>query len=331
MMNKPKLSSYLIIFMLVGIVLTMHMAPAALIAMLIYLLTKRLGDSFQKHISETWARLSATIVIVLILASAAITLSLFLSNALGNEENLAGLAAKLGESIDDVKRDIPPTLLTYLPDNILTLKGSVSDLAKEHIHELSIAGKEGLHTFAHILIGVVAALLISMHSFSPLKQAQPFAREMRHRLTFLGKAFENIVFAQIKISAINTLLTGIFLLGVLPAFGVHLPYSKTLVILTFFTGLLPVIGNLISNIVITVISLGISLKVALAALLFLIGMHKLEYFVNAKIVGTKIQASAWELLLALLIMEACFGVTGLLIAPIVYAYIKSELIQEKMI
>jgi predicted PurR-regulated permease PerM len=69
----------------------------------------------------------------------------------------------------------------------------------------------------------------------------------------------------------------------------------------------------------------------LAALLFLIGMHKLEYFVNAKIVGTKIQASAWELLLALLIMEACFGVTGLLIAPIVYAYIKSELIQEKMI
>lgn len=331
MMNKPKLSSYLIIFMLVGIVLTMHMAPAALIAMLIYLLTKRLGDCFQKYLSETWARLSATIVIVLILASAAITLSLFLSNALGNEENLAGLAAKLGESIDDVKRDIPPTLLTYLPDNILTLKGSVSDLAKEHIHELSIAGKEGLHTFAHILIAVVAALLISMHSFSPLKQAQPFAREMRHRLTFLGKAFENIVFAQIKISAINTLLTGIFLLGVLPAFGVHLPYSKTLVILTFFTGLLPVIGNLISNIVITVISLGISLKVALAALLFLIGMHKLEYFVNAKIVGTKIQASAWELLLALLIMEACFGVTGLLIAPIVYAYIKSELIQEKMI
>jgi len=331
MMNKPKLSSYLIIFMLVGIVLTMHMAPAALIAMLIYLLTKRLGDRFQKYLSETWARLSATIVIVLILASAAITLSLFLSNALGNEENLAGLAAKLGESIDDVKRDIPPTLLTYLPDNILTLKGSLSDLAKEHIHELSIAGKEGLHTFAHILIGVVAALLISMHSFSPLKQAQPFAREMRHRLTFLGKAFENIVFAQIKISAINTLLTGIFLLGVLPAFGVHLPYSKTLVILTFFTGLLPVVGNLISNIVITVISLGISLKVALAALLFLIGMHKLEYFVNAKIVGTKIQASAWELLLALLIMEACFGVTGLLIAPIVYAYIKSELIQEKMI
>ncbi|NBO10246.1 MAG: hypothetical protein EBV25_01475, partial [Methylophilaceae bacterium] len=56
MMNKPKLSSYLIIFMLVGIVLTMHMAPAALIAMLIYLLTKRLGDCFQKYLSEIWAR-----------------------------------------------------------------------------------------------------------------------------------------------------------------------------------------------------------------------------------------------------------------------------------
>jgi predicted PurR-regulated permease PerM len=154
---------------------------------------------------------------------------------------------------------------------------------------------------------------------------------MRNRLRLFGKAFENIVFAQIKISAINTVLTAIFLLGVLPAFGIHLPYSDTLVILTFFTGLLPVIGNLISNTVITVIAIGVSFKVALAALFFLVAIHKLEYFINAKIVGGKIQAAAWEILLALLVMEACFGVNGLLLAPIVYAYIKAELLQEKLI
>jgi predicted PurR-regulated permease PerM len=240
------------------------------------------------------------------------------NSGLSNEDNLTGLATQLGESIDDIKKDIPPAILAYIPENVLTLKGSVSDLTKEHIRELSIAGKEGLHTLAHIVITLVAALLLTMHQFSPLSRAKPFA-------------FENIVFAQIRISAINTVLTGIFLLGVLPAFGVHLPFSNTLVILTFFTGLLPVIGNLISNTVITVISIGVSFKVAIAALLFLVLIHKLEYFINAKIVGVKIQAAAWEILLAFLMMEACFGVNGLLMAPIVYAYIKSELLQEKLI
>lgn len=326
-----KLSSYLLILIFTGMVLLLHMAPTLLIGMLIYLLTKRIGDLLAHHLSQTWARLIAVAVIVTILASAAIGLSLFLSKTLSNEDNLAGLATQLGESIDGIKKDIPPTILAYIPENVLSLKGSISDLAKEHIRELSIAGKEGLHTLAHILIAVVAALLLTLHQFSLLSQAKPFAREMRNRIQLFGKAFENIVFAQIRISAINTVLTGIFLLGVLPAFGVHLPFSNTLVILTFFTGLLPVIGNLISNAVITVISIGVSFKVAIAALLFLVVIHKLEYFINAKIVGGKIQASAWEILLAFLVMEACFGVNGLLMAPIVYAYIKSELLQEKLI
>ena len=331
MANSIKLSSYFLMLLFTGIVLALHMAPTLLIGMLIYLLTKRVGDFFAHHLSQTWARLIAAIVIIAILASAAISASLFLSKTLSNEDNLAGLAAQLGDSIDDIKNDIPPAVLAYIPENVLTLKGSVSNLAKEHIRELSIAGKEGLHTLAHIMIAVVAGLLLTMHQFSPLSRAKPFAREMRNRIQLFGKAFENIVFAQIRISAINTVLTGIFLLGVLPAFGVHLPFSNTLVILTFFTGLLPVIGNLISNTVITIISIGVSFKVAIAALFFLVVIHKLEYFINAKIVGGKIQAAAWEILLAFLMMEACFGVNGLLMAPIVYAYLKSELLQEKLI
>ena len=39
----------------------------------------------------------------------------------------------------------------------------------------------------------------------------------------------------------------IFLLGVLPLLGIHVPLAKTLVVVTFVVGLLPVIGNLISN------------------------------------------------------------------------------------
>ena len=70
--------------------------------------------------------------------------------------------------------------------------------------------------------------------------------------------------------------------------------------------------------------LTISLSVAAIALAYLVIIHKLEYFVNAKIIGTKINANAWEVLLAMLIFEAIFGLSGLIVAPIFYAYIKLE-------
>ena len=43
------------------------------------------------------------------------------------------------------------------------------------------------------------------------------------------------------------------------------------------------------------------------------------------------RAHAWELLIAMLVMEAAFGVYGLIAAPIYYAYIKQELVSEKLI
>ncbi|MER9120562.1 hypothetical protein NKH93_33945, partial [Mesorhizobium sp. M0954] len=64
---------------------------------------------------------------------------------------------------------------------------------------------------------------------------------------------------------------------------------------------------------------------------FLIVIHKLEYFVNAKIIGSRINARAWELLLAMLFMEAWFGMPGLVAAPIYYAYLKAELTMRGLI
>jgi predicted PurR-regulated permease PerM len=92
-----------------------------------------------------------------------------------------------------------------------------------------------------------------------------------------------------------------------------------------------VVGNLISNTVIFVVSLSHSLGVAAGALAFLVVIHKLEYFVNARIVGSEIQARAWELLLVMLAMESAFGIAGLIAAPIYYAYLKSELAARGLI
>jgi predicted PurR-regulated permease PerM len=71
--------------------------------------------------------------------------------------------------------------------------------------------------------------------------------------------------------------------------------------------------------------------VAVAALAYLIVIHKLEYFLNARIVGERIRASAWELLVAMILLEAIFGIAGLIAAPIYYAYLKSELKAAELI
>ena len=133
------------------------------------------------------------------------------------------------------------------------------------------------------------------------------------------------MFAQVRISALNTTLTAIYLGIVLPLCHVHLPLTKTMIAVTFVAGLLPVIGNLISNTVIVIVSLSHTLYVALGSLAFLVFIHKLEYFVNARIVGGRIHARAWELLLAMLAMEAAFGIPGVVAAPVFYAYLKDEL------
>ncbi|EPX3344521.1 AI-2E family transporter, partial [Acinetobacter baumannii] len=102
-------------------------------------------------------------------------------------------------------------------------------------------------------------------------------------------------------------------------------------ILTFMFGLIPILGNLISNTLTFIAALTISLGLAGVALLYLVLVHKLEYFINAKIIGHKINANAWEILLAMLIFESIFGLSGLIAAPIFYAYLKLELKDARLI
>ena len=159
----------------------------------------------------------------------------------------------------------------------------------------------------------------------------PFSKALHERVTFLDSAFRRIVFSQIRISALNTVLTGIFLVIVLPLSGNPLPLTKTMIAVTFIAGMLPIVGNLISNTVIVLISLSVSPAAAVGSLVFLVVIHKLEYFINARIIGSQIRSRAWEILLSMLVMEAAFGLAGLIAAPIFYAYLKDELAEQKLI
>jgi predicted PurR-regulated permease PerM len=129
--------------------------------------------------------------------------------------------------------------------------------------------------------------------------------------------------AQILISLINTALTTAFLLLN------HFPYAGVIIVLTFMCGLLPIIGNLMSNTLIVGVGITLSPRTALLALLFLVLLHKLEYFLNSKIVGDRIKNPMWLTLLGLVIGEVLMGVPGMILAPAVLHYIKVEASRSK--
>lgn len=239
--------------------------------------------------------------------------------------SLSAVVARLAEIIEGARGTLPDVLMDMLPDNADDLKAALVDWLREHARELQHIGAEVGLGLAHVLVGMVIGAMVSLSDARPAAELGELARSLRERAVRLGDAFRRIVFAQVRISALNTALTAAFLWIVLPAFGVKLPLLKTMVAVTFVAGLLPVVGNLISNTLIVVVGLSQGAGVALACLSFLVVVHKLEYFVNARIVGAQIQARAWELLVAMLAMEAAFGIAGVVAAPVYYAYLKDEL------
>ncbi|MCL7715877.1 AI-2E family transporter [Stenotrophomonas mori] len=319
------------ILMVLGMwtVLKLGLVVTLLSGLLVFHLSQVLASPIDGRLPPGRARalaviaLSVVIIGVLVLAGIGIV-SFFRTETGGPDALLARLMGILNSS----RHQLPALLQPYIPEDMPALRSALNEWAAEHRRQLGVAGTSVVQISVRVLIGMVLGAMIALYDDLPLPRMGPLARELLGRTDRLAMAFRQVVFAQLKISLLNTLFTAVFLLGVLPLFGVHLPLAKTLVLITFVAGLLPVVGNVVSNTVITIVALSVSFYVALAALLFLIVIHKLEYFLNARIVGGEIRAHAWELLLAMLVMEAAFGLSGLVAAPVFYAYVKRELVDQ---
>src|SRR5262245_13765438 len=308
-------------------VLVLHLLPALLAGLLIYELVHMLAPRLRIwRMTHNWSKVLAvtvlTVIVILLVTLIILGIVAVLRTDVGS---VSALMKELAEILEGSRKALPLWLVEKMPANAEELRESAVSWLREHARDLRGVGTDFGRAFAHILIGMIIGAFVSLREARSYSENGPLAQAMLERAARVGEAFRRIVFAQVRISALNTALTAIYLVIVLPLCGVHLPLTKTMIAITFVAGLLPVVGNLISNTVIVVVSLSHSLYVALGSLAFLIIIHKLEYFVNAKIVGTQIRARAWELLIAMLAMEAAFGVAGVVAAPIYYAYVKDEL------
>src|SRR5437773_4880092 len=148
--------------------------------------------------------------------------------------------------------------------------------------------------------------------------------QVSRRFRDFYRSFATVIGAQITISLINTMLTAIFVLAV------RLPYGPLVVAITFLCGLVPIVGNLVSNTVIVFIALTVSLKLAIGALVFLVVIHKLAYFLNSKIIDERIRNPVRLTLIALIIGERLMGIPGLILAPVVLNYVRVDMLKVEV-
>lgn len=310
--------------------LWLHLIPALFAGMLVFLLVHAAAPLFGRRISGHSGRLSATIVLAVIvvlgLTSGLMALIGFLNRSSGG---LDQLWAYLATTLNEGQVFLPPWITDQFPSNASDLKAMVMRWFNLYTPELRVLGKEAGVTFVQVIIGMVIGAMIAVHEVDATIVLQPFAQLMLERIRRFHDAFRDVVAAQSRIALINASLTWVFLGLLLPLAGIELPLIKTLVVITAIVGMLPVIGNVISNTLIVLVSISVSLLAAGLSLIFLMVLHKGEYFLNARIVGHRIDSHAWELLLAILVMDAAFGLPGIAAAPIYYAYLKRELLAGK--
>jgi predicted PurR-regulated permease PerM len=204
---------------------------------------------------------------------------------------------------------------------------------QERITNVGQSLRAAAFQIALLIIGLVAAVSFFLSAEWGTEEDPQTARdslyatvvrELVTRFRTFYRSFSRVIGAQIVISAINTGLTAVFL------FWNGFPYVGVLIVLTFLCGLLPIIGNILSNTLIVAVAFTLSPRMALIALVFLVVIHKLEYFLNSKIIGDRIKNPMWLTLIGIVLGEKLMGISGMILAPVVLHYIKVEASQNKM-
>ena len=314
----PARVSYIFIALTLLLAGWLHLATPLIAAMFTYLALTRLN--FLKGRGK-WASIALFLILVSALAYG---LAYSINQAVSSLPEIAEKAVPLViEWAKNYKIELPFTDYDSLKDVAL-------DAVKSQVHYLGNVARfaRGATTqFVFLIVGVIVAINLFLDPRLDLDSHDGRARnnlyslcchQIARRFATLYGSFATVMGAQFLISAINTLLTGIFLVAV------QLPYAVVVLGMTFLCGMLPVIGNLISNCILVGIGFTVSPRMALISLIFLVVIHKLEYLLNSKIVGDRIRNPLWLTLLGLIIGEKLMGIPGMILAPVILNYLRVE-------
>jgi predicted PurR-regulated permease PerM len=317
-MSQQTRISYLFMLALLGLLAGMHMMVPLITVLFAFFALNRLS------FGQRWLGIVLFGVLMIGVVSG---LYFFAKQAVVALPTIAGeVIPKIIDYAEGQGFELPFTdmksLRTLLMAKVQTQLAQLGQLAGLG-HYLRIAAVETVS----ILIGIVVAVSLFFTRKLDLG-SHPGAEEgnlytatgqaIIERFTTFYHSFATVMGAQILISLVNTALTSIFLIWN------GYPHLLVVIVLTFLLGMLPILGNLLSNTLIIGVGFTVSHRTAFLALVFLVAIHKLEYFLNSKIIGDRIRNPMWLTLLGLVLGERLMGIPGMILAPVLLHYVKAE-------
>ena len=313
-MKKPIAISYGVFAVLLLLVCLLHLGTPFIAALFCYLALTKLTFWGKKWLAVT--------LFLVLMAASFVGFVFFLKRAFIILPEIVDTAVPIVASFAEKHGiELPFTdaesLRAVALESVRDMLGHLGKYAK-------VATKESIL----LVIGVVVAVSVFLNPSFEAKRVHGRTRpnlytfytgRIQERFSSLYRSFEIVMGAQIIIAAINATLTSFFV------FGLGLRYAGLIVILTFICGILPIVGNLLTNTIIIGVAFTMSPRYALYAFIFLITIHKLEYFLNSNIIGSRIDHPMWLTLLAIIIGERLMGISGIIIAPVILSFIKVEM------
>ena len=319
MMITPTRLSYAVLAAAIALAGLLHLGIPLLVVLFSYFALRQLYFLTKRK----WLALSAFILMVAAIATAAVY---FTRAAILVLPDMADTSIPSASAWAQQRQiELPFT-------DFESLRVVIIDTLKQEAHYLrNVAHYAGSVSAALVfsILGIVAAASLFLKTgLDPYRGTHAVKNnlysiscdEVSTRFRDFYRSFATVMGAQLTISLINTMLTAIFVLGV------RLPHGPLVIAITFLCGLVPIVGNLVSNTIIVFLALTVFLKHAIGALVFLVLIHKLGSFLNSKIIGSRIRNPVWLTLIALIIGERLMGIPGLILAPVVLNYLRVEML-----
>jgi len=318
-MITPIRLSYIVLAVTIALAGVLHLTAPLLVVLFSYFALRQLYFMTRRK----WLALILFGVLVAGIAAATIYFTRAAIHALPNVADTSIPSASAWAQKRQI--ELPFTDFESLKQAVIDTLGQEAN----YLRNVANFAKSATTTIVFSILGIVAAgSLFYKTGLDPHRGTHRLQNnlysiccdEVSTRFRDFYRSFATVMGAQLTISLINTALTAIFLMAV------HLPHTTLLIAVTFLCGLVPIIGNLVSNTIIVFVALTVSPKLAIGALVFLIGIHKLEYLLNSKIIGERIRNPVWLTLVALIIGERLMGIPGLILAPVVLNYLRVEML-----
>jgi predicted PurR-regulated permease PerM len=334
--SNAEIAAWVLIGALILYVMFVRLVGGVIAGLALYIILDRLAIALEKRIPGMAARTTALILVTLVGGGLIVGIvALSISFLQHHVDAIPAMMTQMAEILRSTRLWLGGYGHSLIPDFMTdaeTFKIGIVEWLKTHADALKTgAGLAGVGLL-HVIMGMLLAVVVFFRHVTQHDDTLrgPLSIHLTMKMGRLAEAFARIASAQMKVSLFNTFITSLYLM-ILLAVGKTIPFMTTLIVLTFLLGLIPIVGNIVSNAVLVILSLGVSGSVAIASAIFVIATSKLQYVLTSRMVGGEIDSQAWEILFAIIIGEAAFGISGVVMAPIVYAFIKRELRERALV